>query len=121
MTSTSQQSHHKLIPKLPTNSLLVTKNLPSGALFTMLIMGKSYFLQNFRSKNNPLKEIFCLISSIVIQAWHSKLKLLHYLTKFYVFHKRKFPKLMSEMQVSFMNEAPGPKLNMCHTVETSNR
>jgi hypothetical protein len=35
-------------------------------------------LQNIRSKNNTLKKnltnIFCLISAIVIQAWHSKVK-----------------------------------------------
>jgi hypothetical protein len=27
--------------------------------------------------------------------------------KLYVFHKRKFPKVKSETQVSFVNEAPG--------------
>jgi hypothetical protein len=36
------------------------------------------FLQNFRYKNNKLKKkfrlIFCLMSAIVIQAWHSKVK-----------------------------------------------
>jgi hypothetical protein len=35
-------------------------------------------LQNFGSKNNALKEnfdlYFCLISAIVIQAWHSQVK-----------------------------------------------
>jgi hypothetical protein len=36
------------------------------------------FLQNFKFKNNKLREIskyyFCLISAIVIQAWHLKVK-----------------------------------------------
>jgi hypothetical protein len=47
----------------------------------------------------------------------------------YVFYLRKFPKLASEMQVSFVNEAPGSKINKakieifvfhhldCHQVE----
>ncbi len=39
-----------------------------------------------------------------------KLKLIHYFTKFYVFHKRKFSKATSETQVSFVNEAPGPQM-----------
>jgi hypothetical protein len=30
---------------------------------------------------------------------------LHYFTKLYVFYKIKFPKIMSETQVSFVNEA----------------
>jgi hypothetical protein len=50
-------------------------------------------------------ENFCLMSGIVIQVWHSK-KLLICFPKLYVFHKRKSPKVMSKMQVRFVNEAP---------------
>jgi hypothetical protein len=60
-----------------------------------------------------LNNIFCLIDAIIIQAWHLKNKTLHYLAKLYVIQKRKFPKLKSEKQVSFVNEAQGgPKPNV---------
>jgi hypothetical protein len=52
--------------------------------------------------------IFCYISAIVIQAWHSKVKIISLIQKIYAFHTRKFPKLTSETQVSLVNEAPGP-------------
>ena len=51
------------------------------------------FLQNFRSKSYRPKENFCLIFAIAIQTWYSKVKTI-------VFHKKKFPKLKSKMQVS---------------------
>jgi hypothetical protein len=41
-------------------------------------------------------------------AFKSK-KLLHCGTKLYVFHKRKFPKVTSEMRVSFVNETSDPR------------
>jgi hypothetical protein len=50
------------------------------------------------------------MSAIVIQAWHLSIKTITYITSqncMYVFHKRKFPKLASETQVSFVNEAAG--------------
>jgi hypothetical protein len=49
---------------------------------------------------------FCTISAIVIQAWHLKVKTTKLLHKIVLFQRRKFPKLMSETQVSFVNEAP---------------
>ena len=70
------------------------------------------FLQNFRCKNNTQREKIWLIILFNIchcnegLSFKSK-KLLHYLAKLYIFHKRKFPKLNSETQVSFVNEAPG--------------
>jgi hypothetical protein len=39
-------------------------------------------------------------------------KLLHCFTKVYVFHTRKFPKLLTETQVSFVNEAPDVLLKL---------
>jgi hypothetical protein len=45
----------------------------------------------------------CHCNSVL--AFKSK-KRLHCFTKLYVFHKRKFPKLMSKTQASFANEAP---------------
>jgi hypothetical protein len=47
--------------------------------------------------------LFCLISAILIQGLAFKSI---NCTKLYVFHKRKFPKVTSETQVSFVNEAP---------------
>jgi hypothetical protein len=38
------------------------------------------------------------------------LKLLHYFTKLCLFNKRNFPKLTSETQVNFVNEAPGTQM-----------
>ncbi len=54
----------------------------------------SKFLQNFRPKNNTLREK--ILTKILIK---------YYIT-LQNFHKRKFPKLMSKMQVNFVNEAP---------------
>jgi hypothetical protein len=70
------------------------------------------FFQNFRSKNNTLKEKFWLIFLFNICHCNSGLafkgkKLIHCWTKLYVLHKRKFPKVTSATQVSFVNEAPG--------------
>jgi hypothetical protein len=77
--------------------------------FWCLIGKNPKFLQNFRSKNNTLKEPkLGLISDIVIQFWLSNVKLLYYLTKLCVYHQRKFSKLMSKLQVSFVNEALDP-------------
>jgi hypothetical protein len=42
----------------------------SGASFTMLTQGKLLFFQNFRSKNNTLKENFCLIHVFVFNICH---------------------------------------------------
>jgi hypothetical protein len=47
------------------------------------------------------------MSALVIQVWHSKVKLSYYRAKLCVFHKRKFTKLTPKTQVSFGNEAPG--------------
>jgi hypothetical protein len=42
---------------------------------------------------------------------------MHYFTKFYVFYKRKFSKVTSETQVSFVNEAPGVSYMHTNIVE----
>jgi hypothetical protein len=80
------------------------------------------FLQNFRSKNNTLKknidQYLCLISVIVIQAWHSKVKLFHSCIKLYVFHKENSQNLR-QTQMSFVNEAPGPLQMYCASVQRS--
>jgi hypothetical protein len=63
--------------------------------------GKILNLKISHLKKN-FDEYFCLISAIIIRGLHSKV------TKLYVFHKRKFPKFMSETQVSYVHEAPVP-------------
>jgi hypothetical protein len=47
-----------------------------------------------------------LITDNLVVAWHSKAKTFKLLHKLGVFYKRKFPKLTSKMQVSFVNETP---------------
>ncbi len=69
------------------------------------------FFHNFRPENIMFREKFSSIFWCNIwhydSGWSFKSKnLLHYFTKLSVFHKRKFPKLRSKMQVSFVNEAP---------------
>jgi hypothetical protein len=69
-------------------------------------------LKNFRSKNKRLNDnlylIGFLIFTILFQAWHSNknILLLPKIVCSTVFYKRKFPKLMSKTQVSFVNGAP---------------
>ena len=70
------------------------------------------FLLNFRPKNYTLKGNFRQIFSFNIYYYIPGLTFksknyLFYITKLCVLHKRKFPKLTSETQVSFVNEAPG--------------
>jgi hypothetical protein len=64
------------------------------------------FLQNFSFKNNTLKDKSWLILLFQIRHYNSGLELIYYFTKLYVFYKRKFPKVKSETEVSFVNEAP---------------
>jgi hypothetical protein len=52
--------------------------------------------------------IYARIGRIRPLGHHGPLLLLvHYFTKLYAFYNIKFPKLTSEMQMSFLNEAPG--------------
>jgi hypothetical protein len=65
-------------------------------------------------------EIFLTnISAIVIQAWHSKIKTITLLHKIACISMRKFPKLTSETQVSFVNEAPGMFYTLVYDIYSS--
>jgi hypothetical protein len=50
---------------------------------------------------------FCLISAIVIQTLHSKVKIIILLHKIVCISLAKLSKLTSKMQMSFVNESPG--------------
>jgi hypothetical protein len=60
------------------------------------------FLKKFRPKNNTLKDSCWLCNSDL--AFNSKT---YFITSQNLFHKRKFPKIASKIQVSFVKEAPG--------------
>jgi hypothetical protein len=62
----------------------------AGASFSMLNQGKSKFLQNLRqNKKETLQQYFHLMLAIVIQAYHSEVK------------------LTITTHVSFVNKSPG--------------
>jgi hypothetical protein len=70
---------------------------------------KFKFLQNFRSKNNTIIEKFW--PKFWFNIWHGNSGLTFNSKNYYIislnclFHKRKFSKLTSKMNVSFVNEA----------------